>query len=69
MLPNDIRDAARLIEWGLHPRALPENNVEYRDLVRRWTDEGGFQAVVAAVSIGGRRVHDGTRGYCLILRM
>jgi hypothetical protein len=52
MLPNDIRDAARLIEWGLHPRALPENNVEYRDLVRRWTDEGAFQAVVAAIADG-----------------
>ena len=35
MLPPDVKDAARLIEWGLHPRALPEAHPEYRDLVRQ----------------------------------
>ena len=52
MLPNDARDAARLIEWGLHPRSLPEAHPEYRDLVRRWMDDGAFQATVAAVAEG-----------------
>lgn len=52
MLPNDVRDAARLIEWGLHPRALPEGHPEYRDLVRRWLDEGAFKAIVDAVAEG-----------------
>jgi hypothetical protein len=52
MLPNDIRDASRLIEWGLHPRTLPEAHPEYRDLVRRWMDDGAFKAVVAAVAEG-----------------
>jgi hypothetical protein len=52
MLPNDVRDASRLIEWGLHPRALPEAHPEYRDLVRRWMDDGAFKAIVASVAEG-----------------
>ena len=36
MHPDDVRDAARLVEWGLHPRALPEAYPDYRELVRRW---------------------------------
>lgn len=52
MLPNDVKDAARLIEWGFHPRVLPETNPEYRDLLRRWMDDGAFKATVAAVAEG-----------------
>lgn len=52
MLPNDAMEASRLIEWGLRPRALPEAHPEYRDLVRRWMDEGAFKAIVAAVAEG-----------------
>lgn len=52
MLPNDVKDASRLVEWGLHPRALPEAHPEYRDLVRRWMDDGGFKAIVASVAEG-----------------
>jgi hypothetical protein len=52
MLPPDVKDAARLIEWGLHPRALPEAHPEYRDLVRRWMDDGGFKTLVASVAEG-----------------
>src|ERR1051326_2881693 len=52
MLPPDVKDAARLIEWGLHPRALPEAHPEYRDLVRRWTDDGAFKTIVASVAEG-----------------
>jgi hypothetical protein len=52
MLPNDVKDASRLVEWGLHPRALPEGHPEYRDLVRRWLDDGAFKAIVAAVAEG-----------------
>lgn len=52
MLPNDVKDASRLIEWGLHPRALPEAHPEYRDLVRRWMDDGAFKAIVASVAEG-----------------
>jgi len=52
MLPSDVKDASRLIEWGLHPRALPEAHPEYRDLVRRWTDDGAFKTIVASVAEG-----------------
>lgn len=52
MLPNDVKDASRLIEWGLHPRALPEAHPEYRDLVRRWMDDGVFKTIVASIAEG-----------------
>jgi hypothetical protein len=52
MLPGDVKDASRLIEWGLRPRALPDAHPEYRDLVRRWLDDGVFKVVVAAVAEG-----------------
>lgn len=52
MLPHDVKDAARLVEWGLHPRALPEAHPEYRDLVRRWMDDGAFKTLVASVAEG-----------------
>src|ERR1700741_1390471 len=52
MLPNDVKDASRLVERGLHPRALPEAHPEYRDLVRRWTDDGAFKTIVASVAEG-----------------
>lgn len=52
MLPNDVKDASRLVEWGLRPRALPEAHPEYRDLVRRWLDDGAFKAIVTAVAEG-----------------
>ncbi|QQO35343.1 hypothetical protein JJC00_06570 [Bradyrhizobium diazoefficiens] len=54
MLPNDVKEASRLIEWGLHPRTLPEAHPEYRDLVRRWMDDGAFKAIVASVAEGLR---------------
>jgi len=52
MLPNDVRDASRLIEWGLHPRALPEAHPEYRELIRRWLDDGAFRTAVASIAAG-----------------
>jgi hypothetical protein len=52
MLPNDVKDASRLIEWGLRPRALPDAHPEYRDLVRRWMDDGAFKIIVASVAEG-----------------
>lgn len=52
MLPNDVRDASRLIEWGLHARALPEAHPEYRELVRRWLDDGAFRTAVASIAEG-----------------
>jgi hypothetical protein len=54
MQPSDVKDAARLVEWGLHPRVLPETTPEYRDLVSRWLDDGSFRAAVAAVAEGLR---------------
>ena len=54
MLQSDIQNAARLIEWGLHPRTLPESHPEYRDLVRRWMDDGAFKAAVSGVAEGLR---------------
>ena len=52
MLQSDVTDAARLIEWGLHPRMLPESHPEYRDLVRRWMDDGTFKVCVTGVAEG-----------------
>lgn len=52
MYPDDVRDAARLVEWGLHPRALPEAFPDYRDLVRRWMDDGAFKTLVGSVAEG-----------------
>ncbi|WP_051383483.1 hypothetical protein [Bradyrhizobium sp. WSM3983] len=52
MHPDDVRDAARLVEWGLHPRALPEAYPDYRELVRRWMDDGAFKALVTSVAEG-----------------
>ena len=52
MHPDDVRDAARLVEWGLHPRSLPEASPDYRDLIRRWMDDGAFKALVASVAEG-----------------
>lgn len=52
MHPDDVRDAARLVEWGLHPRALPEAFPDYRELVRRWMDDGAFKALVTSVAEG-----------------
>lgn len=50
----DITAAARLVEWGQRPRALPESHPEYRDLVRRWMDDGAFKVAVAAIAEGLR---------------
>lgn len=52
MHPDDVRDAARLVEWGLHPRSLPEASPDYRDLIRRWMDDAAFKALVASVAEG-----------------
>src|SRR5262245_20174105 len=54
MALDDLRDAARLVEWGLHPRMQPESDSAYRALVRRWLDEGGFRAQVEAIADGLR---------------
>ena len=52
MALDDIRDAAKLVEWGLHPRIHPESEPDYRALVGRWLDEGAFRAQVEAVAEG-----------------
>jgi hypothetical protein len=52
MLKDDATEAARLIEWGLHPRVLPDGNPEYRGLVRRWMDDGAFKILVEAIADG-----------------
>lgn len=52
MALDDLRDAARLVEWGLHPRIQPDSDPAYRGLVRRWLDEGAFRAQVEAIADG-----------------
>jgi hypothetical protein len=49
---DDIREAARLVEWGLHPRLTPDSDANYRALTRRWLDEGAFRAQVEAIAEG-----------------
>jgi len=44
---NDrVRDAARLVQWGLRVRARPAQEPDYRRLVDLYHDEPAFRGAV-----------------------
>ena len=52
-MSNDrIRDAARLVQWGLRVRARPAQEPEYKRLVDQYHDDPGFRGVVRAIAEG-----------------
>jgi len=57
---NDrVRDAARLVQWGLRVRARPAQEPDYRRLVDLYHDEPAFRSAVRAIGDGlGLRIVD-----------
>lgn len=54
-----VRDAARLVQWGLRVRARPAQEPDYRRLVDLYHDEPGFRSAVRAIADGlGLRIID-----------
>ncbi len=51
-LSTDAEDAARLIAFGLRPKQLPGRDTEYRELVRRYTQDDVFAGLATAVATG-----------------
>jgi hypothetical protein len=49
---EDTRLAARLVYKGLSPRAHPQQDREYRELIRRWLAEPGFRELAQAIAEG-----------------
>lgn len=43
---DPVWHAGRLVQWGLRPLARPAQEPEYRELVERYYDDGGFRATV-----------------------
>jgi len=54
-----VRDAARLVQWGLRVRARPAQEPDYRRLVDLYHDEPAFRGAVRAIADGlGLRIVD-----------
>jgi hypothetical protein len=51
-LSDRIRDAARMIQWGLRVRARPAQEPEYKRLVDLYHDDPSFRNAVRAVADG-----------------
>lgn len=49
---EDTRLAARLVYKGLSPRVHPQQDREYRELIRRWLAEPAFRELAQAVADG-----------------
>jgi hypothetical protein len=47
-----VRDAARLVAFGLAPSSRPTNEPDYERLVRRWLDDPVFERAVREVATG-----------------
>ncbi|MET9557456.1 hypothetical protein [Streptomyces sp. NPDC006645] len=50
--PADAADAARLVSFGLQPKALPARDAEYADLLRRYREDTAFARLADAVATG-----------------
>lgn len=50
--PQDVESAARLVAYGMRPRALPSRDVGYGELVRRYRDDDRFADTVQRVASG-----------------
>lgn len=48
----DVQDAARLVVLGMRPRQVPNRDVQYAELVRRYTNDEDFADLVHAVAHG-----------------
>jgi hypothetical protein len=51
-MTDRVRDAARLIQWGLRVRARPAQEPDYKRLVDLYHDDPGFRNAVRAVAEG-----------------
>jgi hypothetical protein len=49
---GDVQDAARLIALGMRPRQIPARDLQYGELVRRYTAEDDFSDLVKAIAGG-----------------
>ncbi|GAB3285172.1 hypothetical protein [Parasphingorhabdus pacifica] len=49
---GDAEQAAQLIAFGMRPKQLPDRDVAYRDLVRRYTQDDVFAGLVGAIATG-----------------
>jgi hypothetical protein len=47
-----VADAARLVGFGLQPKALPARDAQYAELVRRHREDPGFARLADAVAAG-----------------
>ncbi|MGY1615921.1 hypothetical protein ACI797_04195 [Geodermatophilus sp. SYSU D00691] len=67
MLTDDVTDAARLIALGMRPKQIPARDLDYADLVRRYTQDEEFADLVTAVADGlGLTILDVTVGSGLV---
>lgn len=48
----DVRDAARLLAYGLRPRHRPSRDADYADLVRRYRGDPTFASLVDSIAVG-----------------
>lgn len=49
---DQVTDAARLIEYGMRPKQIPARDLDYEDLVRRYSENGPFASIVDATAKG-----------------
>lgn len=47
-----VRQAGRLLQWGLRPHARPAQEAEYRELIERYFDDVGFRTLVRELADG-----------------
>lgn len=50
--PSDVESAARLVAFGLRPKALPARDAAYRELVRRFREDDRFADTVNRIASG-----------------
>lgn len=49
---DDARDAARLLAFGMRPKLIPDRDIGYGDLVRRYTEDDSFAALTHVIADG-----------------
>lgn len=52
MSDNNAYSAGRLIQWALQAKAIPFNELEYRDLLDRYIDDPSFRSMVRQFAEG-----------------
>ena len=62
---DSVWHAGRLVQWALRPLARPAQESEYRELVERYFDDGGFRVTVRELADGlGLQVLDVSEHGC-----